>query len=310
MKVYVLDPIYANGIEILRQHAEVVLWDDPSADQWPDDADGLIVRLARIGEADLERAKSLKVIGKQGVGVENIDLDAARRRGVRVFNTAGVNAEAVAEMAMALALSVARRVTQTDRLLRAGEKVVRQNFHGRGFSGKTLGVIGMGHIGRQVARKWRAAFDMRVLGYDPFVADEAWPPTDCERVAALDDMLPRVDLLSIHAPLTDDTRHLIGPAQLTMMKETAIVVSAARGGVVDEAALYDAISRGGIYGAALDVFESEPPPADHPLLSLPTFVATPHISGGTIETQELAAVTVAEGLLAALRGQDPPNIIV
>lgn len=308
MKVYVLDPIYAGGVEILQQNADVVLWDEPLADQWPDDADGLIVRVARIGDADLARAKRLKVIGKQGVGVENIDLEAARKFGVRVFNTAGVNAEAVAEMAMALALSVARRVAQTDRLLRAGEKVVRQKFHGRGFSGKTLGVIGMGHIGRKVASKWRNAFDMKVLGYDPFAAEDVW--TGIERADTLDDMLPKVDLLSIHAPLTDDTRRLIGPAQLAQMKETAILVSAARGGIVDESALYDAISQGKLYGAALDVFESEPPPADHPLLSLPTFVATPHIGGGTIETQELNAKTVAEGLLSALRGNYPPTMVV
>lgn len=310
MKIYVLDPIYPNGIDVLRQQADVVLWDDPRIDGWPEDADGLIVRTARIAEADFVRAKCLKVIGKQGVGVENIDLDAARKFGVRVFNTAGVNAEAVAEMAMALALSVARRVTQTDRLLRAGEKVVRQNFHGRGFSGKTLGVIGMGHIGRKVARKWRAAFDMQVFGYDPFVSDDAWSQSDCERITALDDLLPKVDLLSIHAPLTDATRRLIGAAELAMMKPTAILVSAARGGIVDEAALYEAISSGQIYGAALDVFETEPPPADHPLLSLPTFVATPHIGGGTIETQELNSRTVAEGLLGALRGKFPPTMVV
>jgi D-3-phosphoglycerate dehydrogenase / 2-oxoglutarate reductase len=310
MKVYVLDPIYPDGVEILRQHADVVSWDDPCADQWPDDADGLIVRTTRIEAADLARAGRLKVIGKQGVGVENIDLDAARKFGVRVFNTAGVNAEAVAEMAMALALSVARRVTQTDRLLRAGEKVVRQNFHGRGFSGKTLGVIGMGHIGRKVAQKWRNAFEMKVLGFDPFASDDAWVQVDCERVAALDDLLPKVDLLSIHAPLTDATRRLIGSAQLAQMKETAILVSAARGGIVDEAALYEAISKGQLYGAALDVFETEPPPADHPLLSLPTFVATPHIGGGTIETQELNAKTVAEGLLGALRGELPLTMVV
>lgn len=310
MKVYVLDPIYPIGVDILRQNADVVLWDDPRVDRWPEDADGLIVRVARIGEADLARAERLKVIGKQGVGVENIDLNAACKFGVRVFNTAGVNAEAVAEMAMALALSVARRVAQTDRLLRAGEKVVREKFHGRGFSGKTLGVIGMGHIGRQVARKWRRAFDMKVLGFDPVLAEDTWSEIDCERVVVLDDLLPRVDLLSIHAPLTDDTRHLIGPAELAQMKSTAIVVSAARGGIVDEAALFEAILQGGIFGATLDVFETEPPPADHPLLSLPTFVATPHIGGGTIETQELNARTVAEGLLGALRGEDPSTIVV
>ncbi len=300
MKVVVLDPIYPNGLEILRQQAEVVLWDDPAAAGWSEDAAGLIVRRVPIGRKDIERARHLKVIGKQGAGVENIDVDAAREHGIRVFNTAGVNAEAVAEMAMALALSVARRVAETDRLLRAGEKVVREKFHGRGFAGKTVGVIGMGHIGRKVAFKWRQAFGMRVLGFDPYLPEEDWRSLDCERIEDLSDLLPQVDLLSLHAPLTDQTRGLIGSAELSLMKPTAVIVSAARGGVVDEGALYDALSSGRLYGAGLDVFEQEPPAADHPLLSLPNFVATPHIGGGTVEAQEDNSRTVVSRLLDEL----------
>ncbi len=302
MKVYVLDPIYANGLEILRRHAEVVLWDDPAASSWPTDADGLVVRRTRIEGADLRSARTLKVIGKQGAGIENIDVETARACGVRVFNTAGVNAEAVAEMSMALALSVARRVTETDRLLRAGAKVVRENFHGRGFAGKTLGVIGMGHIGQKVAAKWKQAFGMRVLGFDPYLPNEVWPTLDCEWALDLGLLLPEVDLLSIHAPLTDGTRGLIGAAEFSQMKPTAILVSAARGGIVDEAALYAALAAGRLYGAALDVFESEPPPADHPLLGLPTFIATPHIGGGTVEAQEENSRTVASRLVEELTG--------
>jgi D-3-phosphoglycerate dehydrogenase / 2-oxoglutarate reductase len=310
MKIYVLDPIYDSGLAMLEEQAEVVRWDDARAAQWPEDADGLIVRQAPVSRADLERAKGLKAIGKQGVGVENIDLEAARDCGITVFNTAGSNAEAVSEMAMALALSVARRVTQTDRLLRAGETVVRQKFHGRGFAGKTLGVIGLGHIGRKVAEKWHRAFNMTALGYDPFLPDDAWPATGCRRMDSLSDLLPAVDLLSIHAPLTDHTRGLIDTAALALMKPTAILVSAARGGIVDEGALYEAIASERLYGAGLDVFEKEPPAPDHPLLTLPTVVSTPHIGGGTIETQSLSAETVARGLLSALKGDLPPTVIV
>lgn len=305
MKIYVLDPIYANGVEILRRKAEVVLWDDPAAAGWTADADAVVVRRARITADDVAAAKKLKVIGKQGAGVENIDVAAARTRGVRVFNTAGVNAEAVAEMALALALSVARRVVETDRLLRAGAKVVRERFHGHGFAGKTVGVVGMGHIGRKVAEKWRSAFGMQVLGFDPFLPDEIWGSLECERVSDLHAMLPQVDLLSLHVPLSAETRGLIGAAELAMMKPTAILVSAARGGIVDETALFGALKDGKIYGAALDVFEVEPPPADHPLLSLANFVATPHIGGGTVEAHQENARTVATRLLAELAEAEP-----
>jgi D-3-phosphoglycerate dehydrogenase / 2-oxoglutarate reductase len=300
MKVYVLDPIYPNGVEILKRHAEVVLWDSADASRWTEDADGLIVRRVPIREPEIRSAANLKVIGKQGAGVENIDVDAAQACGIHVFNTAGVNAEAVAEMAMALALTVSRRVAQTDRLLRAGETVVRENFHGRGFSGKTVGIIGMGHIGRKVAGKWRNAFDMRVLGFDPGLPEAAWVDLPCERADKLDALLQVVDLLSIHAPLTDGTRRMIGARQLSLMKPSAVLVSAARGGIVDEGALFDALSSGRLYGAGLDVFEVEPPAADHPLLSLPNFVATPHIGGGTVEAQGENARTVAERMLSAL----------
>lgn len=300
MKIYVLDPIYPNGIDLLHQHAEVVLWDDPAAAGWTADADGLIVRRVPIMAKDIEAAARLKVIGKQGAGVENIDVEAARARGIRVFNTAGVNAEAVAEMSMALALAAARRVVETDRLLRAGEKVVRERFHGHGFAGKTVGVIGMGHIGRKVADKWRMAFGMRVLGFDPFLPDDVWKTIECRRFTDLHTMLPEVDLLSLHAPLSEQTRGLIGAPELALMKPTAVLVSAARGGVVDETALYEALKGGRVYAAGLDVFEVEPPAPDHPLLGLPNFVATPHIAGGTVEAHEENARTVATRLLAEL----------
>ena len=316
MKVYVLNPIHPMGLDILERHAEVVRWDDPRAAAWHDHADGLIVRgNTPVGADDLARARRLKAVSKHGTGVNNIDLEAARRHGVTVMNTPGINAEAVAELSMALALATARRVAQIDRMLRAGEPVAREDFDGskeggsHGFEGKALGVIGIGNIGRRVARKWRRAFDMTVLGYDPHAPDEAWGAFEGEPVAGLDAMLGRVDLLSVHVPLTVETRYLIGARELAMMKPTAVLVSAARGGVVDESALYEALASGRLFGAGLDVFEVEPPAADHPLFTIPGFVGSPHIGGGTVESRQQNAVAAVEQLIEFLNGGDARNVV-
>lgn len=316
MKVFVLDPINAKGIAVLRRDADVVLWDDPAVGRWPAEADGIIVRgNTAVGATEIASCKKLKAISKHGTGVDRIDLDAARRRRIRVMNTPGLNAEAVAEMAMALALSVARRVPLLDRLVRSGETVARADFDGsraggaQGFWGKTVGVVGMGNIGRRVAAKWHRAFDMRVLWYDPYVLD-ASPGTIGRRVNRLDELLPEADLLSVHAPLTEATRGMLGARQFGMMKTSAILVSVARGGIVDEAALYQALDAGRLFGASLDVFEQEPPSADNPLFSIPTFVGTPHVSGGTVDSRERTAIAVAEQLLDVLKGGTGRNVLV
>ncbi len=316
MKVYVLDPIHPMGLQILQRHAEVVRWDDSRAAAWHDHAEGLIVRgNTPLTADDLARARRLKAVSKHGTGVSNIDLEAARKHRVTVMNTPGINAEAVAELSLALALASARRVAQIDRMLRAGEKVAREDFDGsksggsHGFEGKVLGVIGIGNVGRRVARKWLRAFDMTVLAYDPHAPAAAWEAFDGEPVAPLHAMLGRVDLLSIHVPLTDETRHLIGAGELAMMKPTAVLVSAARGGVVDEKALYEALEQGRLFGAGLDVFEVEPPPADHPLFTIPGFVGTPHIGGGTVESRQRNAVVVVEQLIEFLDGGEARNVV-
>jgi D-3-phosphoglycerate dehydrogenase len=315
MKVFVLDAINAKGIELLRRDAEVVLWDDPGVGRWREEADGIILRgNTPITAADLAATTRLKAISKHGTGVDKIDLAAARARGVRVMNTPALNAEAVAEMAMTLALCATRRVPMIDRLLRADERVAREDFDGskaggaHGFWGKTVGVIGFGNIGRRIADKWRGAFAMRVLWYDPPVPRDLFVDLG-QRVDDLADLLPEVDLLTIHAPLTAETRGLIGRRELALMKPTAILVSVARGGIVDEAALYDALASGALFGAALDVFEKEPPAADHPLFRIPSFVGTPHLAGGTLESREETAVAVVEQLLDVLKGGEGRNVL-
>ena len=259
MKIYILDQYVSSGVEFAAQHAEVVRWDDPRVKNWHEDADGLMVRITPLTAEDFAKAKKLRVVAKQGVGVNTIDLAAAKAHGVIVCNTPGVNSEAVAEMGLALALAVTRRVAEFDRRIRAGEVVKRIHYLGIELWEKTVGVIGMGNIGTRIARKYHAAFNAKLLAYDPYVPDDRWPDIPHERVSSLDELLPRVDVLTIHTPLTPETRHLIGRRELFLMKETAVLVNVSRGEIVDEEALYDALKSGHLFGAGLDVFKKEPP---------------------------------------------------
>src|SRR3974390_2558903 len=305
MKIYVLDALHPSGVEYAEKRAEVIRWSDPRVKNWHEDADGVMVRGTPIRAADLARAKKLRVISKQGVGIDNIDVAAARAHGVTVCRTPGVNSEAVAELALTLGLCVTRRVAEFNRRIHDGEIVERANILGLEIMEKTVGIIGLGNIGTRVARKWRGAFDARILAYDPYVPANHWPDIQHERVASLHDMLPRVDLLTLHLPLTDESRGMIGAVALAQMKPTAVLVTTARGGIGDEAALYQAIASGRLYGAGLDVFAHEPPPTAHPLLQLPTVVVTPHAGAGTHDTQIRSSMRVAEQLFDALEGREP-----
>jgi D-3-phosphoglycerate dehydrogenase len=305
MKIYVLDAFHLSGVELAEKQAEVIRWDDPRAKNWHEDADGLMVRGKKVAAEDMARAKKLRVISKQGVGLDNIDLEAAKAHGIAVCRTPGVNSEAVAEMALSLGLSVVRRVTEFDRMTRANGKVQRANFLGYESWQKTVGIVGMGNIGTLVARKWRGAFDAKIIGYDPYVPANRWSELPHQRAASLEEMLPQVDILSLHLPLTPESRNLIDAARLALMKPSAIVVNTSRGGIVNEAALHQAISSGKLFGAGFDVFEVEPPTSDHPLMSLPTFVGTPHAAAGTIETQARSSMLAASQLLEALAGGQP-----
>ena len=307
MKIYILDQFVSSGVEFATQHADVVRWDDPRVKNWHEDADGFMVRITPLTAEDFAKAKRLRVVAKQGVGVNLIDLVAAKARGVIVCNTPGVNSEAVAEMGLALALAVTRRVAEFDRRIRAGGVVKRTHFLGIELWEKTVGVIGMGNVGTRIARKYHAAFNAKLLAYDPYAPDDHWPDIPHERLSSLDELLPRVDLLTIHTPLTPETRHLIGRRELSIMKETAVLVNVSRGEIVDEEALYDALKSGRLFGAGLDVFKKEPPTTDNPLVSLPNVVSTPHAAGGTRETQEKSSLVTAQQLVHVLGGGQPLN---
>ena len=302
MKIYILDAFHPAGPEYAARHCEVVRWDDPQVKRWAEEADGVMVRMTPIRAADLARAKQVKVICKQGVGFDTIDIQAAAKHGIPVLRTPGVNSEAVAEMAMALALSATRRVTECDRLLRAGAKIERPDILGIEMWRKTVGVIGLGNIGSRVARKWQGAFEAKVIYYDPYIEVPSF-----KKIQNLEDLLRQSDLVSIHVPLTDETRKMIGAPQLALMKSSAVLVNTSRGGIIDEAALYEALKGGRLFAAGLDVWEVEPPPRDAPLLSLPNVVGTPHAAGGTFDTQERSSLQVAMQVVDVLQGKPPQN---
>lgn len=306
-KIYILDAFHEAGIALARQHADVVCWPDPAIAHWPEDADGVMVRMTPITAEQIQRAQRVQVICKQGVGFETIAIDAARQQGIAVCRTPGVNSEAVGEMAFALALTVARRVARFDRLLRAGSAVVRPEHLGIELQGKTVGIVGMGNIGTNVARKWRGAFNAKIVAYAPRSPASHWPDIAHSRAASLHDLLPQVDVLSLHCPLNDENRGMIGERELGLMKKDAILINVSRGGLIDERALFKAMSAGHLFGAGLDVFEVEPPPANYPLLQLDNVVATPHAAGGTHETQERSALQVAQQVIDVLQGREAAN---
>lgn len=256
------------------------------------DADGVIVRSATKITADLiEKAPRLRVIGRAGVGVDNIDVGAATEKGVVVMNAPDGNTITTAEHAIALLISLARNIPQAYATLRGGTWD-KKRFVGVELNGKTLGVIGLGRIGKHVAQVARG-FGMNVVGFDPFISDDQAKELGIE-TGTLDDVFVRSDFITIHTPVTDETRGMIGREAFSKMKEGVRIVNCARGGLVDEEALLEAIGSGKVAGAALDVYSVEPLPGDSPLLANDKIITTPHLGASTTEAQDGVAVTVAE----------------
>lgn len=270
---------------------------------------GIISRMGRLDTATFDAAPSLRVVSKHGVGVDNIDLDAAASRGIPVLVASGANAVSVAEHAMALLLAVVKQVVPLDRSLREG-RWEKPGFQGRELAGSTLGLVGFGAIARQTAAFARA-FGLRLQAYDPFAPAESFANDGVERVTELDLLLATSDIVSLHCPLTLATRHLLNAASLPRMKPGAVVINTARGGLIDEAALIAALRSDHLAGAGLDSFEQEPPGPDHPFWSDLRIVATPHIGGVTAEANARVGIEAAQGVIDVLAGRDvPPSRIV
>ncbi len=303
MPVFVLDPISPRALARLGK--DVVDWRDPALATWPDEAEAIITRTSPVVAADIARARRLRVIGKHGVGVDNIALDAARARGIPVVNTPGANAEGVAELVLAMALAAARHLVAADRALRAGTLAQAGLPGGHELAGRRLGVAGFGQVGRRVADLFARALRSPVAAYDPALPAEAIRAAGAAPAASIAALVAESDVLSLHLPLSAGTRGLIGARELALMPEGSILINTARGGIVDEAALAAALKIGRPAAAASDVFVTEPPPPDHPLLRLPNFIATPHIGGATEEALDRVGLLVVEQVLEVLAGKPP-----
>ncbi len=272
--------------------------------------DAIITRSGTPLDAQtLRSATSLKIAARAGVGVDNIDVDAASLQGILVMNTPEANTLAATEMTMTLLLSLCRRLPLANASLRRGEWT-RGKFTGVELNGKVLGVVGLGRIGSRVATRCQA-FGMRVIAYDPYISEEIAGQLRVGLVGTLDELLQEADVVTVHTPLTDETRGMIGAAQIEQMKQGARLVNCARGGIIDEEALYAALISGRLAGAALDVYTSEPPGPDlvQRLLALENVVASPHIGANTLESQNEVAVQIVAQLLEALRGEGYRNVV-
>jgi D-3-phosphoglycerate dehydrogenase / 2-oxoglutarate reductase len=258
----------------------------------------LIVRSGtQVTRRVIESADNLKIIGRAGTGVDNIDVDAATRRGVIVMNTPGGNTISTAEHTVSLLLALARNIPQAYTSLQAG-KWDRKTYKGNELFGKTLGIVGFGKIGKEVGLRLKS-FGMHVVAYDPLVSADAMAKHNFESVS-IDELLRRSDYITVHTPLNDETRGIIGEEAFTKCKKGVRVVNCARGGIIDEQALLTALQAGNVAGAALDVFETEPP-AENPLLKHPRVIATPHLGASTVEAQEKVALQIAHQLADALK---------
>lgn len=304
MKIMICDPIAEDGIAIFRQAGVDV---DIKTGQKPEDLkksvngyDALVVRSeTKITREILDASSHLQVVGRAGVGVDNIDVAAATEKGVVVVNAPTGNTTSAAEHAIALMMSLARRIPDANVSLKSG-KWERGKFLGMEVRDKTLGIIGLGQVGSEVARRARG-LEMRVLAYDPFVAEERAKNIGAELVS-MDELLAQSDFITVHTTLTEGTRHLIGADEIAKTKPTVRFINTARGGIIDETALFEALQSGRVAAAAIDVFEKEPV-TDHPLFGLDNIIVTPHLGASTAEAQERVAMDVAHQVIAVLNGE-------
>ncbi len=306
MKVLVSDPLSEVGVKKLETEAEVDVITNLSPEELIEkikDYDALAIRSGTKVTADvIAAADKLKVIGRAGVGVDNIDIDAATKRGIIVVNTPGGNTISAAEHTIAMMLSMARNIPQANNTLKNGEWN-RKKYTGVEVYNKTLGVVGLGRIGVEISTRMRS-FGMRILAYDPFITEEKAAELGV-KLTNLDEIFRESDFITVHTPLTEETRNLIDEEEIGIMKPGVRIINCARGGIINEATLAKAVAEGRVAGAAIDVFTKEPP-TGNPLLEQEGIVVTPHLGASTAEAQVNVAVAVAEQILAVGRGELPP----
>ena len=309
-KIVISHPLYRDGMALLEGKAEIVITNDGDSDRILDsliDADAYILRIGKIDRKAIERCEELKVITRPGVGYDSVDVQAATERGIPVVLCPAANARAVAEHTVALLLACAKNIVESVNETKAGNFGIRNRYAAVDIVDKMLVVLGFGNIGRQVA-KLCAALDMKVGVFDPFVKRETAEEMGYVYFENMLDALAAADFVSLHMPSMPSTRGMIPAEQFMAMKPTAFFLNAARGDVVNEPALIAALKNGEIAGAGLDVLVEEPFPADHPFMTMPNVVLTPHMAAQSQETVSKLVTMAAEGTLAVLRGEKWPYV--
>ena len=309
MKVIIADSINEKGISDLKEVAEVVVDTSITPEELVKaikDFDAIVVRSrTKVTREVIENAPKLKIIARAGVGVDNVDVEAATEKGIMVVNAPESTSITVAEQTMGLMLALSRKISIADKSVKEG-KWEKSRFMGLELNNKTLGIIGMGRIGSQVVIRSKA-FGMDAIVYDPYISEEVAKDLGVD-VVDLETVFKESDVITIHVPLTPETKHIVSTDAFEMMKDSAFIINCARGGIIDEDALYTALSENKIGGAALDVFENEPP-EDSPLLDLDNIVVTPHIGASTAEAQRDAALIVANEIITVFQGGSPRNVL-
>ena len=312
-RVFVVDKVHPAGLALLRQRPGITVetLELPTPDtilEGARAADGIVIRTSPLPGAAIAAAPHLKIVSRHGVGYDNVDLAALNARRIPLAVVGSVNAVSVAEHALYLLLATMKCGAAYDRAVRVGPWNFRNSLDTREIDGKTLLILGFGRIGREVARR-AVAFGMRILVHDPFLAPSAIT-APAERAADLDAALAEADAVSLHLPLTPESRHIIDAARLAAMKPSAVLISTARGGLIDEAALVAALQGKCLAAAGLDVFAEEPPPADHPLLGLDNVVLSPHSASLTQESAMRMSMVAAQNCLDGLDGKLDPSLVV
>jgi D-3-phosphoglycerate dehydrogenase len=311
-KILIVQPIHESGMRVFDDRFDVRVASDPSAATVIKEiqgVEGVVLRMAPFTREIIEAADSLKVIGRHGVGVDTIDVKAATERGIVVTNTPEANALSVAEHTITVIGALAKRVVVYDRAIRTGGWEIRNSYKAVDLDGRTLGLVGIGRIGTLVARKAAAAYNMKVIAFDPYVAPEKAREMGITLVPASEDVFRQADVVSMHTPLTPEMRRFVNATRLGLMKPTAFLINFSRGEVVDEKALYTALKTGVIAGAAIDVYDPEPPLNDNPLYELENIILSPHSAALTQECVIRMAVGAAEGVVDVLTGKRPQFVV-
>lgn len=309
-KVVITQRLHKEGMKLLEEHAEAVVAETGKPrelDPFVTDADGLIIRIGSIDREGLAKAGNLKVVGRPGVGVDDVDVAACTELGIPVVIAPGANTRSVAEHGMTLMFALAKDLLRSDQETRRGNFNIRSSYKAYELKGKTLGLIGGGAIGSEFGRM-AEGIGMKVMVYDPFLRKEDVEARGWACAADLDYLYVTADVISIHVPLTDRTRNMIGERELGLMKSSAILINCARGGIIDEDALYRALKDNAIHGAGTDVLTTEPFDVSHPLMGLDNFAITPHMAGQTREAAAGVATDCVEGVLAVINGEKWPKV--